>query len=105
ELSDVLMGKSLARGHDLEVTIFDSVGFALTDFSALRYLYRLNREQRTAPVEIDLVPDLEDPKDLFGRLEYGHDRAGGHRTATNGPGLHRWPTGDRPRATAGGSGA
>jgi ornithine cyclodeaminase len=70
EISDVLAGKLPARVNDLEVTIFDSVGFALTDFSALRYLYRLNREQRTAPEEIDLVPDLEDPKDLFGGLEY-----------------------------------
>ncbi len=72
ELSDVLVGKAPARAHDQEVTIFDSVGFALTDFSALRYLYRLNREQRTAPEEIDLVPDLDDPKDLFGYLDY-HD--------------------------------
>jgi ornithine cyclodeaminase len=68
ELSDVLAGKAVARARDSEVTIFDSVGFALTDFSALRYLYRLNRDQRTAPEEIDLVPDLDDPKDLFGGL-------------------------------------
>src|SRR5712672_3522987 len=68
EFSDVLAGKAVARASDSEVTIFDSVGFALTDFSALRYLYRLNRAQRTAPDEIDLVPDLDDPKDLFGRL-------------------------------------
>jgi ornithine cyclodeaminase len=68
ELSDVLTGKMPARTGALQVTIFDSVGFALTDFSALRYLYRLNREQRVAPAGIDLVPDLEDPKDLFGEL-------------------------------------
>jgi ornithine cyclodeaminase len=68
EFSDVLAGKSLARAGEHEVTIFDSVGFALTDFSALRYLYRLNRASRTTPDEIDLVPDLDDPKDLFGGL-------------------------------------
>jgi ornithine cyclodeaminase len=68
ELFDVLTGKAPARANDAEVTIFDSVGFALTDFSALRYLYRLNREQHASPEEIDLVPDLDDPKDLFGRL-------------------------------------
>jgi len=72
ELCDVMAGKSPGRANEQEVTIFDSVGFALTDFSALRYLYRLNRDQRTAPEEIDLVPDLDDPKDLFGRLEH-HD--------------------------------
>jgi ornithine cyclodeaminase len=68
ELSDVLTGNAVARSNPKEVTIFDSVGFALTDFSALRYLHRLNREQRVAPSVIDLVPDLEDPKDLFGGL-------------------------------------
>jgi ornithine cyclodeaminase len=69
ELCDVLAGKSVGRAKRDEVTIFDSVGFALTDFSALRYLYRLNRQQRTVPQQIDLVPELEDPKDLFGRLD------------------------------------
>jgi ornithine cyclodeaminase len=89
EFCDVLAGKSTGRANEQEVTIFDSVGFALTDFSALRYLYRLNREQRTSPEEIDLVPDLDDPKDLFGRLEYGNGT--GHRPGGNWPatdGLH-----------------
>ena len=68
ELSDVLTGSAVARTNPAEVTIFDSVGFALTDFSALRYLHRLNREQRAVPFAIDLLPDLDDPKDLFGGL-------------------------------------
>ena len=68
ELFDVLCGRAPGRASPLEVTIFDSVGFALTDFSALRYLYRLNREYRAVPDDIDLVPDLADPKDLFGCL-------------------------------------
>jgi len=69
ELSDVLMGKARGRAEDREVTIFDSVGFALTDFSALRYLYRLNREQHSVVEQIDLVPEVADPKDLFGSLQ------------------------------------
>jgi ornithine cyclodeaminase len=93
ELCDVLAGKSPGRANEQEVTIFDSVGFALTDFSALRYLYRLNRDQRTAPEEIDLVPDLDDPKDLFGRLE-DNDRAG-RRPAG------KWPATDGLRAADG----
>jgi ornithine cyclodeaminase len=68
EISAVLSGAACGRASEREVTIFDSVGFALTDFSALRYLYRLNREASKERASIDLVPDLEDPKDLFGSL-------------------------------------
>jgi ornithine cyclodeaminase len=51
-----------------EVTIFDSVGFALEDFSSLRYLRRIHQEQRGSQQQIDLVPDLENPKNLFALL-------------------------------------
>jgi len=68
ELADVLGAKRAGRGTDREVTIFDSVGFALNDFSSLRYLHRLNIEQRGSLNDIDLVPILDDPKDLFGGL-------------------------------------
>ena len=59
--------KRPGRRDASEVTIFDSVGFALNDFSSLRYLHRLNREFGGAAV-IDLIPALGDPKDLFGGL-------------------------------------
>lgn len=66
EFADVVAaGQPLRRSAD-EVTIFDSVGFALEDFSALRFLHGLLREQREAGRQIDLVPRLDDPKDLFG---------------------------------------
>jgi ornithine cyclodeaminase len=68
EFADVLNGAAQARASDAEVTIFDSVGFALEDFSALRYLHRLHQEERGTKREIDLVPALADPKDLFGEL-------------------------------------
>jgi ornithine cyclodeaminase len=68
EISAVLCGDATGRASEREVTIFDSVGFALTDFSALRYLYRLNRAVQDGRAAIDLVPDLADPKDLFGSL-------------------------------------
>ena len=67
-LSDVLSGRAPGRASEREVTIFDSVGFALEDFSALRYLMRIHQEERGGERQIDLVPDLEDPKDLFGLL-------------------------------------
>jgi ornithine cyclodeaminase len=68
ELTEVLCGRAPGRAGEHEVTIFDSVGFALEDFSALRYLLRVHHEERGGEQQIDLVPDLEDPKDLFGLL-------------------------------------
>ena len=68
ELAAVLAGRVAGRAHDGEVTLFDSVGFALEDFSALRYLRRIHQEERGARSQVDLLPALEDPKDLFGLL-------------------------------------
>lgn len=68
EFSSILDGTASGRADDLEVTIFDSVGFALEDFSSLRYLHRLDREQRGTQRQLDLIPQLDDPKDLFGGL-------------------------------------
>jgi ornithine cyclodeaminase len=67
ELADVLRQSRPGRLNQTEVSIFDSVGFALSDFSALRYLHRLNGELGGEDV-IDLSPKLDDPKDLFGGL-------------------------------------
>jgi ornithine cyclodeaminase len=77
ELADILLAKQPARSSDREVTIFDSVGFALNDFSALRYLHRLNAEQPEGGQRIDLIPEPEDPKDLFAGL--GRERAPARR--------------------------
>ncbi|HME39811.1 MAG TPA: ornithine cyclodeaminase [Steroidobacteraceae bacterium] len=76
ELADVLRGRLPGRGNDREVTLFDSVGFALNDFSSLRYLQRLNAAQ-PGGVRIDLIPDLEDPKDLYAGL--GPERSAARR--------------------------
>ena len=77
ELADVLLGKQPARMNDRDITLFDSVGFALNDFSALRYLQRLNAEQPDGGQRIDLIPEVEDPKDLFGGL--AQERANARR--------------------------
>ncbi len=47
------------------MTLFDSVGFALEDYSALRYM-RDAAERLGMGQMLDLVPDLADPKNLFG---------------------------------------
>jgi ornithine cyclodeaminase len=67
ELWEVLTGRHPGRTSDDEVTVFDSVGFAIEDFSALRYLR--DSVQATPWVdEIDLVAEPENPKNLFGMV-------------------------------------
>ena len=66
EFADVVRGLAPGRTSREDITIFDSVGFALEDYSALRFLLRLQSEQPGGRREIDLVPELDDPKDLFG---------------------------------------
>jgi ornithine cyclodeaminase len=68
ELATLLANRAPGRVSDRDVTIFDSVGFALEDFSALRYLLRVHHEERGAHAQVDLLPELEDPKDLFALL-------------------------------------
>ena len=66
ELWQVLAGMAPGRTGLEEVTVFDSVGFALEDFSALRYLDdHLGADDAHV---IDLVPALADPKNLYGML-------------------------------------
>ncbi|WP_067062052.1 ornithine cyclodeaminase [Roseateles chitosanitabidus] len=67
ELWRVLRGEAAGRRREDEVTVFDSVGFALEDFATLRWL--AERAQALGlGRELALVPDLADPKDLFGEL-------------------------------------
>jgi ornithine cyclodeaminase len=67
ELWRVLTMQAAGRRNAAEVTLFDSVGFALEDYSALRLV-------RDCAIELDLgheaglIPSLRDPKDLFGEL-------------------------------------
>jgi ornithine cyclodeaminase len=66
EFADVVLGRSAGRRSDADITIFDSVGFALEDYSALRFLHLLLDEGHIGRRQIDLVPSLDNPKDLFG---------------------------------------
>ncbi|NLG77992.1 MAG: ornithine cyclodeaminase [Xanthomonadaceae bacterium] len=74
EFSDVVLGAARARENDRQVTIFDSVGFALEDFSSLRYLERLHRDIGGSQPKLDLIPPVRDPKDLFGDLLSGREQ-------------------------------
>jgi ornithine cyclodeaminase len=64
ELWTVLAGQAPGRQAESDITVFDSVGFALEDYSALRYLLR----QATAlglGEPLALIPALANPRDLF----------------------------------------
>jgi len=67
ELWQVLQGHAPGRENTGQVTVFDSVGFALEDFSALRWLLDSALELRLGSMA-HLIPALEDPKDLFSLL-------------------------------------
>jgi ornithine cyclodeaminase len=65
ELWQIIGGQEIGRSDAAQVTIFDSVGFALEDYSALRYVFDKARELGVGK-STALVPDPADPKDLFG---------------------------------------
>ena len=67
ELWQVFTGQAAARTSTIEVTVFDSVGFALEDFSALRFMYD-SAEAHGFGERIALIPSLENPKNLFSTL-------------------------------------
>nr|WP_318010686.1 ornithine cyclodeaminase [Celeribacter litoreus] len=68
ELWQVMRGDVPGRRDARQITLFDSVGFATEDFSALRYVKRMVEDTGFA-VPLDLLADPDDPRDLFGMLE------------------------------------
>ena len=63
----VLAGQAPGRSSAAQVTVFDSVGFALEDFSALSWMGETAAELGLGDV-LQLVPQASNPKDLFGVL-------------------------------------
>jgi ornithine cyclodeaminase len=67
ELWQVMTGAVPGRRDAKQITLFDSVGFAIEDFSALRFV--LDRVKETGHFDkLDLLADPDDPRDLFGML-------------------------------------
>jgi ornithine cyclodeaminase len=67
ELWRVVAGEAEGRRDAGQITLFDSVGFAIEDFSALCWL--AGAISRTGMFEeLDLLADPDDPRDLFGML-------------------------------------
>jgi ornithine cyclodeaminase len=67
ELWRVIAGEVPGRRDARQITLFDSVGFATEDFSALRYVRDRLAETGTFE-ELDLLADPDEPRDLFGML-------------------------------------
>jgi ornithine cyclodeaminase len=67
ELWRVMAGETAGRRTVDDITLFDSVGFAIEDFSALRFV-RDQLAETGLFEELDLLADPDDPRDLFGML-------------------------------------
>jgi len=67
ELWEVILGKKAGRTSDEQITVFDSVGFAIEDFASLRYLYEQLKDTDYLQ-DVDLLSVPTDPKNLYGLL-------------------------------------
>jgi len=79
ELWELVSGNKPGREDPAEITLFDAVGFALEDFSILRLVQRLAQEMGLGRA-LQLIPELNDPKDLFGLIASPNSASSSSRT-------------------------
>ena len=71
ELWQVMTGAIPGRADARAITLFDSVGFAIEDFSALRYVLKQLRalpKVQGFSEDLDMIADPDEPRDLYGML-------------------------------------
>ena len=68
EMWQVINGTAAGRTSTAQITLFDGVGFATEDFSALRYVHD-QLEDGNFYQDLDMVADPDDPRDLFGMVQ------------------------------------
>ena len=68
EMWELITGQKPARTSEAEVTVFDSVGFAVEDYSVLRLTYDLAQRYDIGQ-KLDLIPLISDPKNLISALD------------------------------------
>lgn len=70
ELWQVICGECDGRKTPQQITLFDSVGFAIEDFSALRYIRdQLGKPGMSGMYEnLDMIADPDEPRDLYGMV-------------------------------------
>ena len=73
ELWQVMTGAAAGRTDARQITLFDGVGFAIEDFSALRWL-RVRLETSERRQTLDMIADPDDPKDLYGMIQRARSR-------------------------------
>ncbi|WP_205048986.1 ornithine cyclodeaminase [Paracoccus sp. SY] len=67
ELWQVLRGEVGGRRDERQITLFDGVGFATEDFSALRWLHGAIQDHDCYEM-LDIIADPDEPRDLYGML-------------------------------------
>ena len=67
ELWELVQEKKSARLDPNDITVFDSVGFALEDYTILRLVYDL-AQHYSIGIPSNLIPKLDDPSDLYSLL-------------------------------------
>ena len=67
EIHELVNGQKKGRESEDEITLYDSVGIGLEDYSVLRLVYELS-EKYGIGEEIGMVPEMKDPKDVWGLL-------------------------------------
>ncbi len=67
ELYELVKGIKSGRDSDTDITLYDSVGIGLEDYSVLTLTYDLLRQYNIG-IDLELVPPLKDPKNLISVL-------------------------------------
>lgn len=67
ELWQVITGAAPGRTDGAQITLFDGVGFAIEDFSALTWLHGRIAGTGLAQM-LDMIADPDEPRDLYGML-------------------------------------
>ncbi|NQY21161.1 MAG: ornithine cyclodeaminase [Campylobacteraceae bacterium] len=67
EFHEIIKGEKSINVSSHGTVLYDSVGFALEDYSVLRLIYSLAKENNVGK-EMNLIPQLDDVKDLFSLL-------------------------------------
>ncbi len=68
ELWRVFKGEAAGRTSAEQITVFDSVGFALEDFSALRFMRDCAKALGMTQT-LSLIPELDNPKNLYAMVK------------------------------------